>query len=113
MNNMLSGIKQLYFGNKPIAVAENCTISCDTASEGSKDWSRPVPMSFTATIENPTYLLAFRLQYGVSDWLEWHDYIVRRFWYGYTSRFPIVTWESVEKQIEEYEEEYSKQMNNG
>lgn len=109
----LFGIKQLYFGDKPIAVAENCTISCDTASEGSKDWSRTVPMSFTATIENPTYLLAFRLWYGVADWLEWHDYIVRRFWCGYTPRLPIVKWESVEKQIEEYEEEYSKQMNNG
>lgn len=106
----LSGIKQLYFGDKPIVEAETCTISCDTASEGSKDWSRTVPMSFTATIENPTYLLAFRLQYGVSDWLEWHDYIVRRFWYEY---IPKPVWQSVEELIEEYEEEYSKQMNNG
>ena len=109
----LSGIKKIYFSDKPIAIAENCTISCDTTSEGSKDWSRIVPMSFTATIENPTYLLAFRLRYGVVDWLEWHDYIVRRFWYGYLPRFPIVTWEAVEEEIARYEEEYSKQINNG
>ena len=101
----LSGIKQVYLGDKPIAVAENCTISCDTASEGSKGWSDIRPLSYTATIENPTCLLAFRLRYGVSDWLEWHDYIVRRFWYGYMPRFPIVTWQSVEGEIEEYEEE--------
>lgn len=82
----LSGIKQVYLGDKTIAVAENCTISCDTASECSKDWSRIVPTSFTATIENPTYLLAFRLWYGVSDWLEWHDGLFKRFWYEYTPR---------------------------
>lgn len=80
---LLSGIKQLYFGDKPIAVAENCTTSCETASEGSKDWNRIEPMSFTATIESPTYLLAFRLRYGVSDWFEWHDELVKRFWYTY------------------------------
>lgn len=109
----LSGIKQVYFSDKPIAVAENCTISCDTASEGSKDWGDIRPLSFTATIENPTYLLAFRLQYGVADWIEWHDYLVKRFWYVYKLRSPIVTWQSVEELIEEYEEEYSKQKNNG
>lgn len=91
----LSGIKKkIHFSDKPIAIAESCTISCDTTSEGSKDWSDIRPLSFTATIENPTYLLAFRLRYGVSDWLVWHDYIVRRFWYGYTPR-PV--WQSVEK----------------
>lgn len=105
MNNTLSGIKQIYIGNKPIAVAENCTISCDAASEGSKDWSRIVPMSFTATIENPTYLLAFRLQYGVSDWLEWRDGLFKRFWYEYIPR-PV--WQSVDEEIAKYEEEYSK-----
>lgn len=109
----LSGIKKIHFSDKPIALAENCTISCDTASEVSKDWSDIRPLSFTATIENPAYLLAFRLRYGVVDWLEWHDYIVRRFWYGYTPRFPIVTWQSVEEEMAKYEEEYSKQMNNG
>ena len=109
----LSGIKKIHFSDKPIALAENCTISCDTASEVSKDWSDIRPLSFTATIENPAYLLAFRLRYGVVDWLEWHDYIVRRFWYGYLPRFPIVTWEAVEEEILRYEEEYSKQMNNG
>lgn len=110
---ILSGIKQVYFGDETIAETENCTISCDTASEVSKDWSDIRPLSFTATIENPTYLLAFRLRYGVSDWLEWRDNLVRRFWYGYTPRFPMVTWQSVEEEIAKYEEEYSKQMNNG
>lgn len=105
----LSGIKKIYFGGKPIAVAESCTISCDTASEGSKDWSRIVPTSFTATIENPTYLLAFRLRYGVSDWLEWRDGLFKRFWYEYT---PKPVWQSVEEDMVRYEEEYSKQMNN-
>lgn len=107
---ILSGIKQIYFGNKPIVEAENCTISCDTAGEGSKDWSSIVPMSFTATIENPTYLLAFRLRYGVADWLEWRDGLFKRFWYEYIPR-PV--WQSVEEDIARYEEEYSKQMNNG
>lgn len=75
---------KVYIGDKTIATATSCTLECQEPQEQQHEWSNDSKdLSFSFNVENPGTLPTMRLMYCINDWLEFHDQLVRKFWYAY------------------------------